>query len=376
VIGIDDASTVNGFTIDQNLRKADTVEFNRVITPRVDNGGSALQLNPAGGNVSIGTTRADEKFNIGGGIQLEGTSTKSIYSYNRTGGAYTGLNLDGLYVDLFTNGTQRMRVADSGNVLIGTTTQISNAKLVIDPGAGAHALTFKSNSAYMSAFNDDGTQRSGFIQFNHGSNLEIQGEKTGGQVPIVLNQNGGNVLIGTGADDGVGRLQVAGIANIRSNGEQIVNAISSAVTNVFYTFQNSSQKYLLGIRVAAGNTFQLLDSTSGAVLTEVTPAGYTRLGADAGAPAIKMKKLTGTTGATQGDTVSVAHGLTVSKIISVTGMVFYSATDFVTQAYRTNSTGFEFLVSGDSTTIDVTTVPGNSANILSKSFTCLLTYEE
>lgn len=56
-------------------------------------------------------------------------------------------------------------------------------------------------------------------------------------------------------------------------------------------------------------------------VSSLTVNGFTKLGSDA--PAIKMKKLTGTTANTDGGFMYVAHGLDASKIISTTIEVHY-----------------------------------------------------
>ena len=104
--------------------------------------------------------------------------------------------------------------------------------------------------------------------------------------------------------------------------------------------------------------------------------GFTRLGNVAeAAPRIKMKKLTGTSSPTQGTWVNVAHGLTQSKIIGVN--IILSVPEFVNvpPAYTFHA-GYEFQYQVSATNIVVLNMAGNSINILSKSFTVLITYEE
>jgi hypothetical protein len=88
-----------------------------------------------------------------------------------------------------------------------------------------------------------------------------------------------------------------------------------------------------------------------------------------------MKKLTGTTSASQGGSVSIAHGLTVSKILSVTILVEYFTDAFVPASYQYN-TGYEFTFWMTASQINVVNVAGNSVNVLSKPFKILITYEQ
>jgi len=101
--------------------------------------------------------------------------------------------------------------------------------------------------------------------------------------------------------------------------------------------------------------------------------GFTALGADA--PVIKMKKLTGTAGATEGDTTNIAHGLTLSKVIGLQvlvtadngnlippGLVFASEFEYDTFITPTNAV--------------IRLSATNSGNMTGNAITVLLTYEE
>jgi len=101
--------------------------------------------------------------------------------------------------------------------------------------------------------------------------------------------------------------------------------------------------------------------------------GYTQLGTDA--PKIKMKKLTGTTPAAEGEYTSIAHGLTATKIISYTTQVAYTSGCYV-QAEYIYTPGFQFSSTSDTGNFYVKLHATNSENILSKPITVLVTYEE
>lgn len=101
-------------------------------------------------------------------------------------------------------------------------------------------------------------------------------------------------------------------------------------------------------------------------------SGYSKLGESA--PAIKMKKLTGTSPAAQGGKVSVAHGLNYTKIIGV--QVLIETAFYIIPNGYTHYSGyqFDFLVSDTYVIVDAHRT--NSGNILSQPFTVLVTYEE
>ncbi len=107
-------------------------------------------------------------------------------------------------------------------------------------------------------------------------------------------------------------------------------------------------------------------------------AGFTKLGGTA-APAIKMKKLTGTTAVAQGGNVSIVHGIAdPSKILSIQVLVRYNGSNtdaWVGNGY-TGTGGYEFSYQYDGGLIYILNTSGNSANILSKDIKIVVTYEE
>ena len=101
--------------------------------------------------------------------------------------------------------------------------------------------------------------------------------------------------------------------------------------------------------------------------------GFTKLGTDA--PSIKVKKLTGTTAATDGGNVNIPHGLIFSKILSVSVLVESQTTTYTPPSYTTTS-GYEYNYDVYNSTVWIFNIAGNSGNILSKPFKVLITYEE
>jgi hypothetical protein len=106
-------------------------------------------------------------------------------------------------------------------------------------------------------------------------------------------------------------------------------------------------------------------------------SGYTQLGKTSeAAPAIKMKKLTGTSAATQGTLVTIPHGLTRSKILGVQVLLTYAANTADIPGSYLDVAGYEYNWQITNTDINIYTKAGNSANILSKPLRILITYEE
>lgn len=88
-----------------------------------------------------------------------------------------------------------------------------------------------------------------------------------------------------------------------------------------------------------------------------------------------MKKLTGVSQLVQNTWTNVAHGLTKSKILSVSIIMSVPAFVNVPPNYTYNA-GYEFQYQISDLNIVVVNTNGNSFNILSKNFTILITYEE
>ena len=104
--------------------------------------------------------------------------------------------------------------------------------------------------------------------------------------------------------------------------------------------------------------------------------GYTQLGKTSeSAPSIKMKKITGVSNSAQNNWVNIPHGLTQSKILAVDIIMIVPGFVNLPPSY-TYQAGYEFQYQVSSIYIVVINSAANSANILSKNFTILITYEE
>jgi len=134
---------------------------------------------------------------------------------------------------------------------------------------------------------------------------------------------------------------------------------------------NAGDTYFAG---TAGKTMYFQQSFGGAVNMEITSGGYIKLGATT-APAIKMKKLTGTTASTEGGTIIVAHGLTGDKIISITAKVM-QATNYGLLPESVEQLGYQYHFWHDNINAILRTHTTNSENILSKPFVVTIFYEE
>ncbi len=104
-------------------------------------------------------------------------------------------------------------------------------------------------------------------------------------------------------------------------------------------------------------------------------SGYVSVGS--GAPRIKMVKLTGTTGANEGDRTDIAHGLADrTKIIGAQVLVYNSASNNPIPPNFTSVGEHEYDFFSDGTYVRVYLADTNSGSIRNSDITVLIIYEE
>lgn len=104
--------------------------------------------------------------------------------------------------------------------------------------------------------------------------------------------------------------------------------------------------------------------------------GYTKLGSDA--PVIKMKKITGTMGVSEGDQIAIAHGLDYTKILGIQAMVTADNGSRICPGGINNIGGYAYDLWADTSGTDIFVRLHNttSENITGNAITILITYEE
>jgi hypothetical protein len=124
------------------------------------------------------------------------------------------------------------------------------------------------------------------------------------------------------------------------------------------------------LKVTVGTTDCVTHHAAGTV----THHAGTKLGADA--PILRVKKITGTTAATEGGTTSVAHGLTASRIRAIQVVVRTTAApdEAIPPGFTANA-GRQYDAYAGTSNVAVINHVTNSENILSAGFTALITYE-
>jgi hypothetical protein len=116
-----------------------------------------------------------------------------------------------------TNGTERMRIDDSGNVGIGTDSPYATSKLTLVPAT--NPTTASSGDVQLSIGESTGNSgyslKVGYINNGSGFNGSIQAIKNGAASPLLLNADGGNVGIGASSPDTTLHVVGSGVAEMR-----------------------------------------------------------------------------------------------------------------------------------------------------------------
>ncbi len=288
---------------------------------------------------------------------------------------------------------------NSGNVGIGTLTPYTKLNVT---SADANIATFDGGNSLWVTFSENGVQR-GYIGSYAGNPEDVDfGTYSGnsGAVHLTTNDspkltviNNGNVGIGTTTPDATLHVKSSAgkIANFDGpDGSWIYFSENGVAKGYIGSFAGNPDDVDFGTGGANATGSVHLTTNTGPKLTVVnngnvgigttTPTtklevnGATKLGTDA--PAIKMKKLMGTTGSEQGAQINIAHGLNSAKILAVNVLVQYASEGYDVPSSYTFNPGYEFTYYVTSTDIWIWLKSGNSATIVSKPFKILVTYEE
>lgn len=184
-----------------------------------------------------------------------------------------------------------------------------------------------------------------------------------------------NVALGSNA----GRNNTTGVNNVFLGTGAGANAQSSNKLYIdnkpIFAFSDSLNALIYGDFAADS----LLLNAKTVVRNNAVVRGFTKLGGySTDVPAIKMKEITGTGPAVNGN-MPVPHGLNAAKIISVQIFMEYGASPTPTKVLPPGYTlvgGNEYQFEIDGINILITNKSANSANIGSKPFRMLITYKE
>jgi hypothetical protein len=131
------------------------------------------------------------------------------------------------------------------------------------------------------------------------------------------------------------------------------------------------------LRLVSRTTYWVVEDCSmpltGTFSGSLEITGFTALGQ--GNSGLKCKLLTGTTAGSEGTGTSVAHGLTLSKIVSVSGVIQVSASLSISIGWPVGvGAGYESSIAMDETNLTVNNSAASSENILSKTFYVTVCY--
>lgn len=140
--------------------------------------------------------------------------------------------------------------------------------------------------------------------------------------------------------------------------------------NVFATLSAGTQTFNSTTQSTSTTTGALVIAGGQAVGGNLNVGGFTSLGDNV---AIKVKKLTGTTAATQNAGITVAHGLTGDKILGHILKISYSTNSGMPENH-TYLPGYQASSYHGSINFEVWNSASNSGNILSKLFTITVFY--
>ncbi len=217
---------------------------------------------------------------------------------------------------------------------------------------GTRVLTYKNNSLLLGP--NSGSSSTG------ANNIDI-GKNTGNS-----NTTGySNTAVGTSAGSSYNGSQNTFIGDS-------ADASATGLTNATAIGYNAKVSQSNSLVLGNSNTNVGIGTSAPNAALEVD--GYTMLGSST-SPAIKMIELTGTTASSQGASVSIAHGVTASKIISVNVMVAYAANSYIPPSYQ-GSAGYEFNWYINGSNIYIWNQSSNSGNILSKGIVVTIVYKQ
>ena len=238
-----------------------------------------------------------------------------------------------------------------GKVGIGTATP--TAKL--DVSAPSEELRLIVDTNFLSFYNTTNTLRTAYIQQNTGANLDIS---TAG-LPLILNQNGGNVGIGT-ANPAYGKLSILGTDDTPLSAALWGNSAGAGLVASVYNLSqvvNSVAGIRLSTRNSGASTWNIFN-----VSTEAG-SGDLAFGNGAANSGTEKMRIVGSTGNVGIGTVTPAYKLDVNGAINATsitinGMAVATSND----TYWSTASGGKIQYSGGNVGINKAT-PGYTLDV-------------
>ncbi|MFC3810910.1 hypothetical protein [Lacihabitans lacunae] len=279
---------------------------------------------------------------------------------------------------------ERMRITNQGRIGIGiatpgTTFEVASSSA--DNGINISKLGAGFGSGRLSIWSDRNTVnewRPGYIEsgdngtFTGRLDFFTNGTTSANKTGSVLGMSVVNGRVGVGSSAANSPDFPLHVTSSTSTTSSTTGAFAIGETNSFHsTFDrnnieawNNTSGSVLYLNYYSNAKVQIGNGSTG----NLDVNGFSNLGD--GAPAIKMKKLTGTTAATA--TTTIPHGLTDSKILSVDVHVLGSTGDY----YGPNSaygSGFNFAWKINGANIELNFV---GSSLQGRAYKVLLTYEQ
>lgn len=377
--------------------------------PFVDANGDLIEDNPnlfwddANDRLGIGVADPDAKLEINGQIKITGGNpANSRYLRSDANGLATWGDVG--WTDL---GTDVVLLVTSNNVGIGTATP--NAKLDVGGTPGTVVGGFASGQLHVTGQSADVNANAVITGHNlNGGNKQLwylgSTASANDNIGFINRQNAalslstnsltrmtidnlGNIGIGLSSPDVLTHIQASVSANraIETTAQLVVEKNDNASIQIITPATKKGALHFgdaisdVGGIVYDHNTDDMIIRTAGVDRVTIDNGGnvvhnnFTKLGSDA--PVVKMKKLTGTTGATEGSTTDIAHGLTLSKIIGLSVLVTADNSNLIPPGLVFTAE-FEYDTFLDPTNVKIRLSNTNSGTLLGNAITVLLTYEE
>ncbi|WP_255065711.1 hypothetical protein [Lacihabitans sp. LS3-19] len=309
-----------------------------------------------------GETKGSGAFGVWGksdnGVGSGGTSQNGVGLY---GGSEDNIGLQAFS----RNGIAAYFSSNNGHALI-----TGDGFIGIKTGTPKYQMTFKSDLGDKISFwgGEDSN-----VSPHYG--IGIQASTLQFFVPSIND----NLVFGVGRSaDFSENFRITGKGNLQNKGVDAGYRFwdRNFVDKSFQWYANNGNAYLYRHHNGAGNVLSVLENGN------IEIGAFTKLGntippgAAAGAttPSIKVLKLVGTTGSTEGSSVLIKTGFLGLSSIKVLGLQIIVDNQFLPET--TTFTGVRYAVKLDLGDVLVVNYPGQSANILNKPVRILLTYEE
>jgi hypothetical protein len=272
----------------------------------------------------------------------------------------------GFYADAL-SGTARLYVNPDGSIIAGNATSTGSTSIAnVGTLDGRYATLATANTWSLLQTFSKGINTKGITTIDYDSDvthtsLSMINNKTTNQIWTVrINETSKSLEVLRSTQSSTPTFYFLNDGSITIPGTTRIQNIIFSGSNEMSSSSGFFMQY---------NTNGDINCNGGSSTGNLISNNFTKLGSDA--PKIKMKKVTGTTGSTDGATVNIAHGLTGSKIISIAVLV----TDASNNRYSPECTeaNKNYRSWFDNTNV---VVKVGGTDIRGRPITVLLTYEE